>query len=159
MDMFDSLFSTSCGLNEQIARQIFDILPEQGPVIVIIDKENHCWPSDSARFAELNISESFLKEICAKIDDGTEPVMTQINDCSIVAAQLATERTNCGYMIIALPKYNPESTLINIDLIEILLNQIGLIAKLVEKNNLLYELKMNNSPGSPAYLQSEAGSN
>jgi len=159
MDMFESLFSTSCGLNEQIARQIFDIIPERGPVIVIIDKQSHCWPSDSERFAELSISESFLKEICAKIDDGTEPVMTQINDCSIVAAQLATESTNCGYMIIALPKYSPESTLINIDLIEILLNQIGLIAKLVEKNNLLYELQMKNCPGSPTYVQGDVALN
>jgi hypothetical protein len=55
---------------------------------------------------------------------------------------LATEQTNCGYVIIALPQYSPESTLINIDLIEILLNQTGLIAKLIEKNNLLHELQM-----------------
>jgi hypothetical protein len=45
-------------------------------------------------------------------------------------------------VIVALPQYSPESTLINIDLIEIVLNQISLIAKLVEKNNLLYELQM-----------------
>lgn len=159
MDMFDSLFSTSCGLNEQIARQIFDIIPEHGPVIVIIDRDNHCWPSDSERFAKLNISESFLKEVCAKIDDGTEPVMTQVNDCSIVAEQLATENTNCGYMIIALPKYTPESTLINIDLIDILLNQISLIAKLLEKNNLLYELQMKNCPGSPEYVRGDIALN
>lgn len=83
-----------------------------------------------------------MRELSAKIDDGTEPVVTSANDCSVVATQLATERTNCGYVIIALPQYSPESTLINIDLIEILLNQIGLIAKLIEKNNLLYELQM-----------------
>ena len=80
--------------------------------------------------------------VCAKIDDGAEPVLTQIKDCSIVAAQLATERSNCGYVIIALPQYSPESTLINIDLIEILLSQLNLIVKLIEKNNLLYEVQM-----------------
>ena len=38
MDMFESLFSPSNPLNEQIARQIFDILPEQGPMMVILDQ-------------------------------------------------------------------------------------------------------------------------
>ena len=148
MDMYDTLFSPSRVLNEQVARQIFDILPERGPVMVIMDSERNCWPSDSEEFSRLDISEPFMRELCAKIDDGVEPVVTQANDCSIIAAQLATEHTNCGYVIIALPKYSPESTLINIDLIEIMLNQINLIAKLIEKNNLLYELQMKQSSGS-----------
>jgi len=142
MDMHESLFSPSYVLNEQIARQIFDVLPERGPVMVIMDGEGNCWPSDSEKFSTLNIGEPFLRELCAKIDDGAEPVVTQVNNCGIIGAQLATELTNCGYVIIALPQYSPESTLINIDLIEMLLNQIGLIAKLIEKNALLYELQM-----------------
>jgi hypothetical protein len=44
--------------------------------------------------------------------------------------------------MIVLPQYSPESALINIDLVEILLNLVGLIARLIEKNNLLYELQM-----------------
>ena len=142
MDMYDSLFSPGSVLNEQIAQQIFDILPEQGPVVVIMDRDGNCQPSDSEKFSTLNIGESFLRELCAKVDDGAEPVITQVDDFSIIAAQLATSRTNCGYVIIALPQYSPESTLINIDLIETLLNQTALIAKLIEKNNLLHELQM-----------------
>jgi hypothetical protein len=129
-------------LNEQIARQVFEVLPEQGPILLIMDRDGHSWPSDSEEYAKLDIGESFLKELCGKIDDGVEPVITQINDCSIVAAQLVTERSNCGYVIIALPRYGPESTLINIDLIEMLLSQLSLIIKLIEKNNLLYEVQM-----------------
>ena len=142
MDIYESLSSPCFVLNEQIARQIFEVLPEQGPIMMIMDRGGSSWPSDSERFAKLNISESFLKELCAKIDDGVEPVVTQADDCSIIAAQLATQRSNCGYVIIALPQYRPESTLINIDLIEMLLNQFGLVAKLIEKNNLLYEVQM-----------------
>ncbi len=142
MDMYDSLFYPGCVLDEQIARQIFDILPEQGVVMAIMDRDGNCWPSDSQKFSDLNISDSLLRELCAKIDDGTEPVVTQADDCSIIASQLATERTNCGYVIIALPQYSPESTLININLIEVLLNQLGLITNLIEKNNLLRELQM-----------------
>ena len=156
MDMYDSLFSRVGVLNEQIARQIFEILPENGPIMVIIDRDGNCWPSDSERVSELNISESFLKELCDKIDDGTEPVITQVNDCSIIATQLATERTNCGYVIVALPQYSPESTLVNMDMIEILLNQVSLIAKLIEKNNLLYELQTKQFS---VYGRGEAASN
>lgn len=156
MNLHESLSSQSFMLNEQIARQVFEVLPEQGPILLIIDRNGHSWPSDSEKFAKLNMSESFLKELCAKIDDGVEPVVTQINDCSIVAAQLATERSNCGYVIMALPQYNPESTLINIDLIEILLSQFSLIAKLIEKNNILYETQMKHYR---ACDQSEIASN
>jgi hypothetical protein len=142
MNLHESVTSPGFVLNEQIARQVFEVLPEQGPILLIMDGEGHSWPSDSDEYAKLNISEQFLKELCAKIDDGAEPVVSQIDDCSIVAAQLATERSKCGYVIIALPQYSSESTLINIDLIEMLLSQLGLIAKLIEKNNLLYEVQM-----------------
>lgn len=141
-DIPNSLLSPVAALNERIARQIFDLLPERGPIMVIMDRDGNCWPSDSEQFAKLNVSKEFLKELCGKVDDGTEPVVTQANDCSIVAAQLATEQTNCGYVLLAMPRYSPESTLINIDLVEVILSQVSLIAKLIEKNNLLYELQM-----------------
>lgn len=141
MDTYESLLSQSNTLNEQIAREIFDILPEDGPVIIIFNRDGDRWHSDPEKSSRLNISESFLKGLCAKIDDGAEPVITQVDDFGVVAAQLAAEQTNCGYVIIALPRYSPESTLINIGLIEMLLNQIGLIANLIERNNLAYELQ------------------
>jgi hypothetical protein len=129
-------------LNEQIARQIFDILPEDGPVMIIVSPKGNYWPSDTEGFAKLGITDGFLKDLCAKVDDGDEPIITQVNSFSIVATALATERTNCGYILIALPNYSPESTLANITLIEILLSQVGLIAHLIEANNLLYERQM-----------------
>lgn len=156
MDIGDWLFTPNCVLNEQIARQIFDILPERGLIMLIIDGDGNCQFSDSGEFSKLNISESFLRELCVKIDDGAEPVATQVNDCRIVAAQLATERTDCGYVIIALPRCSPETNLVDIDLVETLLNQTGLIAELIEKNNLLYELQMKQLS---LYTQSEISSN
>ena len=148
MDTYNSLYSPVFILNEQIARQIFEIIPENGPVILIIDRNGSSWPNDSEEFSKLNINESFLKELCMKIDDGVEPVITQINNCSIIAAQLATDKNNCGYVIMALPQYNEESTLKNIHLIEMLLNQFSLIAKLIEKNNYLYEFQIRNYSGN-----------
>ena len=156
MDINDWLGSPNCALDEQVAKQIFEVLPEGGPIMVVMDNEGHYWISDTEEFSKLDIEDSFLKELCAKIDDGAEPIMTQVNECSIVAVQLDTGQTKCGYVVIALPKYSPESTLANIDLIETLLNQIGLIARLIEDNNLLSELQMKQLS---AYTQNEASSN
>jgi len=142
MNLHESLSNPGFVLNEQIARQVFDVLPDQGPILIIMDQDGHSWPSDSDEYEKLKIDEQFLKELCAKIDDGSEPIVSQIDDCSIVAAQLATEQNNCGYVIIILPQYSPESTLINIDIVEILLGQLNLIAKLIERNNLLYGVQM-----------------
>jgi hypothetical protein len=154
MNIYESLTSASFMLNEQVARQVFEVLPERGPLVLIMDKRGNSWPSDSEEFAKLNLSESFFKELCAKIDDGAEPVVTQAEDCSIIAAELVTERNNCGYVIIALPNYSPESTLVNIDLIETLLSQFSLIARLIEKNNRLYESQVKHyrtcGPGTTA---------
>ena len=142
MDMGDISFCTGHALNEQIAKQVFEILPENGPIMVILDRDGNCWPSDTERFSALNIDSAFLKEVCAKVDDGAEPVIAQLNGYGIVAAQLATEKTNCGYVILALPQGSPESTLVNMDLIEMLVGQIGLIARLIEKHNQARELHM-----------------
>jgi hypothetical protein len=156
MNIYESLSSPGFMLNEQIARQVFEILPEGGPLVLIMDGDGNSWPSNSHDFVKLNISEQFFKRICAKIDDGAEPVVAQVDECSVIGAQLATAKSNCGYVIIALPQYTPESTLANIDLLEMLLNQVGLIAKLIEKNNLLYEMQMKHYR---ACAKSEAASN
>jgi len=144
MDTYNSVHSQGCVLNEQIARQLFDILPDDGPVMIIVSRQGNYWPSNSEGFAQLKITDAFLKDLCAKVDDGEEPVITQLSDFSVVATALATERTNCGYIVLALPSYSPESTLANLGLIEILLSQIGLIAHLIEQTNLLYERQMKN---------------
>ena len=159
MDIYDSLFSQGALLNEKVARQLFELLGDHGPIMVIMDRDGNSWPSDSDKFSKLNLSDSFVKELLDKIDDGAEPIITQVDDFSIIASQLATDRTNCGYVLLALPQYSPESTLMNIDLIEILLNQINLIAKLIEKNALLYDLQRKRSSIATEYYKSESAMN
>ncbi len=144
MKMCGSFLYPGSHLTKRIAQQIFDILPEAGLMMAIMDIDGNCWLNNPDRFSELNISGPFLRELCGKVDNGTEPLVTQLNDCSIVAAHLSTERANCGYVIIALPHYTPESTLVNIDLIEVLLHQASLIAELIEKNNLLHKFYSNS---------------
>lgn len=147
MHMCDAKTSDTPALSEQIAREIFDMLPERGPILTIMDRDGNCWSSHPEEFAGLNLTDSLLKDLRAKVDDGAEPVLTQVGETSVTIAQLATDRTNCGYAIVALPRYSPESTLTNIDLIETLLSQITLIARLVEKTATLTRAHTNHYHG------------
>ena len=149
MNMYDSVFTRSKIPTEQIAGQIFELLPDEGPIMVIMSRDGRIWPSDPERFSKLDVGQDFLKALCEKIDDGAEPIVTHADDSSIVASQLATEENNCGYVVLILPRYSPESTLVNIDLIEIMLNQVVLIAKLMERNSLLSEQQINQYKASP----------
>ena len=147
MDLCNTKVSDTHILSEQVAREVFDMLPERGPILVIMDREGNSWSSHPEEFAKLGISEEFLKDLRAKVDDGAEPVITQVGETSVTIAQLATDQTNCGYMMVVLPRYSPESTLTNIDLVEALLNQITLIARLVEKTATLTKGHMNHYRG------------
>jgi len=156
MDTCNATFSATHLLNEQIAHEVFDVLPEQGPVLIIMDRDGSYWPSNPEEFAKLNLSGALLKDLRAKVDDGAEPVITQVGDVSVTVAQLATDQTNCGYVVIALARHGPESTLTHIDLVEALLSQITLIARLIEKSRMLTKSHVNHYA---AYSASGAASN
>lgn len=144
MDIYDSLSCPNGTLNEQIARQIFAVMPDNGPVMAITDGRGNCWPGDSQKFSRLNLSESFLADLRSRIDDGCDPVVTVFEDHTIVGSQLSTERSDCGYVVLALPRHGRDLAAAGLDLIEIMLAQFNLIATLIEKSNMLYELQMKN---------------
>ena len=147
MDLCSTKASDTHILSELVAREVFDMLPERGPIVVFMDRDGNSWSSHPEEFAKLGIGEAFLKDLRAKADDGAEPLITQVGDTSVTVAQLATDQTNCGYVIVLLPRYSPESALTHIDLVETLLNQITLIARLVEKTSTLSKGHMNHYSG------------
>ncbi len=140
MDTYDAMFSASYILNERIARQLFEVLPEGAPVVAIIDRQGNCWPSDSEEFARVNLDEAVLHDLRTKVDDGMEPAVVQLADVSVTAIQLATEQTNCGYVVVVLPR-NDTKAPTEADLVETLLSQITLVARLIETNSLLTQAR------------------
>jgi hypothetical protein len=139
MNIYNSLFSPAAMLNEQVARQVFEIISEQGPLVVIMDGEGNCWPSDSERFARLNLSAEWIENFRSKIGDGIEPVVSHIENHGIVGSQLAIGRSKCGYVLMAMEEAGPESMLAKMELVEMILGQFNLIAALIEKCNSLYQ--------------------
>lgn len=135
MDTFDAMLSTRCALHEQLAREVFDRLPEAGPLVAIFDRAGNHWASDSEAFARLGSTETLLEDVRIRVDDGVDPVTVQIGETHLTVTQLATEQTNLGYALVALPQ--GAATPPSIDLVEALLAQIGVVARLLERNEAL----------------------
>lgn len=159
MNIYDPLVSPAFLLNEQVARQVFETLPDDGPVVLIMDPSGHHWPNNSEDFNELHISDAYLNELKARIDDGDEPLIAQTEKCTIVATELATDRTRCGYIALIMKQDGPEHAINNIGLLETLTGMVNLIARLIEKNVLLYELQNRHTPGTSQYMQREPALN
>ena len=67
------------------------------------------------------------------MDDGVEPVIVQAGDATVLATQLRTDETDCGYLILVVPRPLSDVTPIDLDLIDVLVGQLGLVARLIEK--------------------------
>jgi hypothetical protein len=139
MDVYDAIASTHGALNEQIARNIFDALPEPGPIVAVMDRSGRCWSSNPQEFARLRLNASLLADLRGKVDDGAEPAFTNSQETSLAMTQMPTENTGCAYLLVALPRCGVELTQTHVDLIESLLNQIALVACLTEHNHILKE--------------------
>lgn len=155
----DPLFSEEFCLNERVARRIFEAVANDGPLVILRDRRGNFWPSSSSRFSELAVEKDYFRALEEKIDDGQEPLVAHRGGLTIVGRQLTTDRTNCGYAFVVLDECSPESSLINLELVEMLLSQMEIIAGLIEKNTLLYEFRMRSFPGSPENIQAEISAN
>jgi hypothetical protein len=142
MDMYDAMFSASYTLNEQIARQVFDAMGENGPLLAIMDRSGNCWASDPEAFDRMCPGDTILEDLWAQVDDGFEPAVGQVGDRSVATAQLATEHTNCGYLVLILAQHDPQGTQAGMDLAEALFSQIALVARLIETSSLLSDTQV-----------------
>ena len=138
MKIYDDLSSASDMFCEQIGLQILDTIGEDGPVVAILDGNGRWWSSDEQRFCRIAGRDELFDVLCRQIGDGCEPFVGSIDGWEVVGAQLRTERMRGAYVLIGLPGCERESTVANLPIIEMLLNQINVIASLVDKNNQLH---------------------
>ncbi len=132
-------------LFEQIGRRVLETIGEDGPLVAILDGEGNCWSSDEQRFNPVAEQRQLLDAFCGQIGDGCEPFVGSIDGWEVVGTQLHTERMRCAYVLIGLAGFDRDSTVANMPLIEMLLNQINVIAALIDNNNQLH-------PGKPSHL-------
>jgi len=142
MNTCDTTFSAGQTLSEQTARQIFDSLPEDGVIVVFIERDGTRWTSDSEAFARLGLDDASLAEFRARVDDGVEPVVTRLGDASITMAQLSTEHTDGGYVMVVVPDGPDKLAASDVSLLEACIGQISLVARLTERSRQLMNTRM-----------------
>ena len=142
MNTCDTTFSAGHTLSEQTARQIFDSLPEEGVIVVVTDRDGTRWTSDSEAFARLGLDDASLAEFRARVDDGVEPVVARLGDASIAMAQLTTEHTNCGYVMVIVPGSPGKPAASDVNLLEACMGQIALVARLTESSRQLMKTRI-----------------
>jgi len=142
MDIYNSLFSSSAMLNEQLARIVFEFIGTEGPLVAILGADGLCRVNNESVFGQIFADELFLDRICANIDDGDDPLIIHASGYTVIATQLIAENTNCGYLIVALENTDYVSQPLNLGLIELLVNQFTAIAELAAKNNRLHHLQL-----------------
>ncbi len=142
MDIYETLFSSAMILNEQIAHELFTDTPESGPILAIFDPQGNHWSADEAVFEQVFHKSGQIPQICRRVDDSGQPVISMIEDWSVIASELNVGTENCGYIFIFLPDYTPEMTMQSLSLVELLFQQVETIAALINKNNKLHKEKL-----------------
>ena len=145
MGIFDDLFSSTAMLNEQLSRDVLDIIPENSFSLAIIDSDGSVWTNDQTIFGEETEKPQFMSRICQRIGDGAEVVLTNIGETTLLASDIQVDTKICGYVILAIPNSSPSSVLSNIDIFEFALRQISLHASVIHKNNSLHHEKLNKT--------------
>ena len=121
----------------QLARMVFDSFEGTGIIIAILGRTGSYVSNRLDIFETVFTDQLILDELCRRIDDGHEPLITQI-DGYLVAASALTSGFDCiGYVVMLLPAWTSEKSLECLDFVEIILNQCSIIAGLINQNQQL----------------------
>lgn len=150
MNIYDELFCSNAMLNEQIMRELESLCCECGPLFAIVDGRGNVWSGENQEVEGMLSDREHVERIISRIDDGGDPVISQMGEWGVVGTQLEIGQVECGYLLVLLPNYGPECTMANMGLIETLINQVLLIGRLIDKNNQLHRGKLKELSGSMA---------
>ena len=123
----------------QAASEVLGVLPEDSPIVAVMDSVGHCWSSNPDELARLGLPEPLLAEMRARVDDGVEPCIVETAGTLVIATQLCTDQPDCRYVVIVLPGISRDQTVANTPLAEALLQQVELSIKLAENHRRLCE--------------------
>lgn len=123
----------------QIAQAVFGSFADTDIVLGILNHNGSYVSNKLDIFERVFADQRLLDELCRRVDDGQEPVFSQINEYFIAASGLsccgASRREGIGYAVMLLPAESFKS----LDFIEVVLEQFSTIAGLIEENQRLRE--------------------
>ncbi|MDD5134513.1 MAG: hypothetical protein PHP01_03770 [Phycisphaerae bacterium] len=122
---------------DQITEMMFDNLDSTDIVLAVLGRNGSCVSNRPEIFTKVFADQKLHENLCCKIDDGAEPVISKVDDCLVVASSLCAGIKNLGYVVMLLPGYSPEKSFEYLDFIEIIMNQFSLLAGVIEENRQL----------------------
>jgi hypothetical protein len=131
---------------------IFDSFEGTDLIVAILDRTGSYVASRLDVFESVFADQRILDELCRRIDDGHEPLITHIDSYLLAAKAVTSGLDNIGYAVILLPACTFEKSFGCLDYIEIILDQFSLLAGLLSQNQQLQQ-------SSKAELASFAGVN
>ncbi|MFA6186740.1 MAG: hypothetical protein WC770_05955 [Phycisphaerae bacterium] len=131
-------FDSSCeAVIERTAQMMFDNIGGSDIILAVLGRDGSCTSNRPDVFAKVFENQGLLRDLCSKIDDGCEHLISRINDCLIVGSSLSSGTTPLGHVIMLLPGYSPEKSFEYLDFIEIIMEQFSLLAGVIEQNQHL----------------------
>jgi hypothetical protein len=121
----------------QIAQVVFDSFANTDIVLAILNHNGSYVSNKLDIFERVFAERQLLDEFCRRVDDGQEPLFSQIDSYFIAACGISNGFDGIGYAVMLLPVCSFRSTPENFDFIEIILEQFSLIAGLIERNQQL----------------------
>ena len=113
----------------KIARTVFDSFQNSDIILTILDRTGSYVSNKVEVFEQVFSSQELLDNLCGRIDDGCEPLISQIGDYAVAAMGLSANGSFGGYVVMLLPGCNLEKAIGCTDFIEIILSQVTLLAE------------------------------
>lgn len=141
--LYKDIFDSPDLLLDQVRGHLFSLLGSEGPTLAVVGMDRQLKTNHPGRIGILMADEGRLvTSLCNRLDDGEDPLVIKVKNGCIAACSLTTEHAQCGYLMIALEGYTPETAGANMPLIEMMLAQAQLTCELVEKNNQLHQSRL-----------------
>jgi hypothetical protein len=121
----------------QIAQAVFNSFANTDIVVAILNHNGSYVSNKLDVFEQVFAERNLLDELCSRVDDGQEPLISQIDGFIVAASCLSSGLENVGYSVMLLPACSFGNTPESVDFIEIMLEQFSLIAGLIEQNQQL----------------------
>ncbi len=139
----------------KIAQMVFDSFGDTDIVIAIIARSGSYVSNRLDIFERIFAERSLLDELCRRVDDGCEPLISQIDGYLVAASGLSSGFDGIGYAIMLLPACSfgqSEHLDFGFDsahhFIEIILEQFSVIAGLIEQNQQLKDYSETEKTGA-----------
>jgi hypothetical protein len=121
----------------QIAQVVFDSFANTDIVLAVLNHNGSYVSNRLDVFEQVFAERTLLDGICRRVDDGQEPVLTQISGFLVAATGISSGLDGMGYAVMLLPARSFEGAFEHLDFIEIILEQFSIIGGLIEQNQQL----------------------